>query len=311
MVLAQMPENKRKVECVHDFMYRKNQFDWMKGTGFNHLCHRVWSTLRAPFLLPPGICNHSFEGILQYCDHVPDPESPMKMGFQRIHLPQPGSIANKHTNATCMDSAWQAYDFNQAGCLLCGAMHICFDGTCPVQQNDEGYNICIISGMYVKELSFSNDEYVDTACVVSYSEPVPDCAVPSSILKRRKVCAPGEKQVANKVHSINQPGSVRCSVNKKNRYRSWVYHKVMTCQHPSVGKEDDSCNNRKAMVPRDSQKSSVRNTPGKDDADALRELIYSYVNDVLCGPKWKESMELEVWRDFMSCICRAKYASSV
>lgn len=188
------------------------------------------------------------------------------------------------------------------------------DGSCPVEKNREGHDICTITGMCIKMLSFSNDEFVDTACVLSSSgrdgaaeeehEGMDDedneeefngsrsccwntgnnshegndesefstsCAptrhrniigqgafmvdktikklpstskkTPSLSCKMSSSCASSlplwgsnnnnnkqQQQALLLLRSSNGSNNV-CSVNKKNRYRSWVYHRVMHNHH--------------------------------------------------------------------------------
>lgn len=86
--------NPKKLVHASDFMYRANRFDWLGGTQQEQLYHSVWQGLRAGnarmFLMPKSICCHRF-------------------------------LDNKQSATT----AWEVYDMNLAGCLLCGDMHVC------------------------------------------------------------------------------------------------------------------------------------------------------------------------------------------
>ncbi len=44
-------------------------------------------------------------------------------------------------------------------------MYICGEGNCEVEKNEQGHDIWIVTGMCVKMLNFSNEEFVETACV--------------------------------------------------------------------------------------------------------------------------------------------------
>lgn len=115
-----LPSNRplpQTIKSAGDFMYAQKRFAWMKGSEQNQLCHKVWMKLHEPFLLPRSICNHT-----------------LGMRIWNMHM-MPFSSRKQHNTGVVgsgTDSAWQVYDINQAGCMLCGAMHICFDGVCPV-----------------------------------------------------------------------------------------------------------------------------------------------------------------------------------
>jgi hypothetical protein len=142
-------------------------------------------------------------------------------------------------------------------------MHVCSEGHCEVEKNEQGHDICIVTGMCVKMLNFSNEEFVETACVSDIAglddifEKQEDSAAVhdrdghnmSENTSNKKARIAGD---FNTVHASSKQqqhlqnkkepssnaspaattchGGVRmdrCSVNKKNRYRSWVYHRVM------------------------------------------------------------------------------------
>ena len=248
------------LQNARDFMYRKNIFDWMHGNEYNQLCHKVWRTLReGRFVVPQTICSHMF---------------PPNCGLDNSRTAHP-------LHATSGGSTtWQVYDFNQAGCLLCGAMHLCFDGSCPVEQNAEGYKICTVTGMCVKKISFSDEEFLDTVCMSEAMVPV----VKPSTPKRKGLMSSADPEegpqtigsakrakcpeATLKVHvprNAHQPAncsSSRCSVNKKNRYRSWVYNKVMT---PATGKGSDRTGDNHVVV-----SLSAAASKGEPDADRIR-----------------------------------------
>ena len=106
-----------------------------------------------------------------------------------------------------------------------------------------------------------------------------------------------------------------CSVNKKNRYRSWVYHRVMHKQQqqqnqPRVQSGARAPKNAVAMgsmrhagtaSPMHMQAgggctssfSTHKSQTLQQDSSRVGELIQSYVEDVLCSPKWQMSMDTE------------------
>jgi hypothetical protein len=63
--------------------------------------------------------------------------------------------------------SWEIYDMHLAGCVQCGAMHLCKHTTCPNSLNHEGHSICNITGLCTKMLNFSNLEYIDTVRPIS------------------------------------------------------------------------------------------------------------------------------------------------
>lgn len=61
--------------------------------------------------------------------------------------------------------AWDILDIDIACCRLCGAAHACRQEQCPVAESDEGYQVCTITAFVIRAISFSKEEYVDTAIV--------------------------------------------------------------------------------------------------------------------------------------------------
>jgi hypothetical protein len=55
---------------------------------------------------------------------------------------------------------WDVYDADMAGCRLCGAQHVCSDGSCATQANEQGHRVCPVTGLCVRTLNFSevNDD---------------------------------------------------------------------------------------------------------------------------------------------------------
>jgi hypothetical protein len=129
----------------------------------------------------------------------------------------------------------------------------------------------------VKEISFSNEEFLDTVCMSEVMLSVPNPPTP----KRKSLMSPADPEETTgcakrakcpeatlKVHvprNTHQPAncsSSRCSVNKKNRYRSWVYNKVMT---PATGKGSDRTGDNHVVV-----SLSAAASKGEPDADRIR-----------------------------------------
>jgi hypothetical protein len=241
------------------------------------------------------------------------------------------------------------------------------DGFCPVEKNSEGHDICTITGMCVKMLSFSNEEFVDTACMGSSGngggggggeegrhckdeddmdhlnrQPSGSCynhygeedggdneatlsmystsshlsfkpPTHSQKLGKRKATRaleqagrqPAERAAATPtVHGGGCPSAAEaansscrgrgannsrssvCSVNKKNRYRSWVYHRVMH-NHNNNNRRVQQQQQNQQLPPIAAQKKANKN----QDANRIGDLIQMYVEDVLCGPKWQVSQQ--------------------
>lgn len=131
---------------------------------------------------------------------------------------------------------------------------LCQDGFCAVEKNSEGHDICTITGMCVKMLSFSNEEFVDTACVLgeedapqAHKSPAHDApcqeeaensgaddafstscargkrpaACPDDTQRPAKQAKPADAAACSRASlrpaAPPATGNV-CSVNKKNRY---------------------------------------------------------------------------------------------
>jgi hypothetical protein len=58
---------------------------------------------------------------------------------------------------------WYRLDLNLAVCVACHTVHACGGSKCQTFHNDEGFNVCPITGCLVGTLSYSTNEYVDTA----------------------------------------------------------------------------------------------------------------------------------------------------
>ena len=292
--------------------------------------------------------------------------------------------------ARCVRALYLLSGLRTSGCLTCGEMHVCQvrecsmnvgnieclvahaphtrthsyaqDGFCTVEKNSEGHDICTITGMCVKMLSFSNEEFVDTACVMTAcgGEDGPTLSatdgpqLPLGIhweeqgtesgnkyedwqlqgKKKRKIGPPHEatsssssssqshhqKQAPGGVHpppQLTRPscGGARrpmggsgaathtssstttttnvCSVNKKNRYRSWVYHRVMNRQQQQKLGQPNATTVSSAVGSSSHRGGGGGGGLAQDAASRTSELIQSYVDDVLCSQKWRKSMEIE------------------
>ena len=65
----------------------------------------------------------------------------------------------------CSKCVWEIYDVNQAGCLKCGAHHMCLsnsvDNKCPLFLCDNLSRVCTITGFVLPEVRHSRDEFMD------------------------------------------------------------------------------------------------------------------------------------------------------
>ena len=60
----------------------------------------------------------------------------------------------------CVD--WECIEYGKMGCCKCGAFHICCVTTCPLSEI-ENNQVCVITGVVVKTITYDNNEYVSTA----------------------------------------------------------------------------------------------------------------------------------------------------
>lgn len=60
---------------------------------------------------------------------------------------------------------WEVYDVTMAGCVKCGRQHVCsnfaYEGTCHLEQTDEGSRVCDITGYVIPEVRYAKEEYMD------------------------------------------------------------------------------------------------------------------------------------------------------
>lgn len=327
----------RKVVKASDFCYGKGQFPWLKGNAREIACYNVWRHVRGPFLLPKSICAHDGK---TFCGHAnPCPPAADSSSNDAHHQ---GTIYGRRSAPSfcraSYESSWEPFDFNLAGCLMCGAFHVCFDGVCPVEISREGHSVCMITGMCVKMLSFSSEEFLDTIHVVD-DFPAP-AAAQSGVVSgggggKKRLREGGDDGVATASSSValkksslpsspppphssshlafSDPSSsssvMRCSVNKKNRYRSWVYHRVTQPkagstttpgrsaapsshgEHAAIAAASSSCSSLAADAASSSSSSSPHHH--QPHSDHMHALIHSFVYDVLCSSKWEKSICME------------------
>ena len=63
------------------------------------------------------------------------------------------------------DCVWEVYNVQEACCLRCSTRHVCatnaVDCTCPLFVNNNGSCSCPITGVLLREVLHSTDEYLD------------------------------------------------------------------------------------------------------------------------------------------------------
>lgn len=67
---------------------------------------------------------------------------------------------------TCQSHDFENIDINIAGCVLCGRIHVCDKGHCELHEYD-GRQVCEITGYCVRNVVYSQNEYVDTVVHVN------------------------------------------------------------------------------------------------------------------------------------------------
>ena len=93
------------------------------------------------------------------------------------------------------------------------------DGSCSVEKNEQGHDICMITGLCVKMLNFSNEEFVDTVCMGGVLSAFGEDDASSLTEEVLDECSK-KARLSPKMQSQLATSAVRCSLNKKNRYRS-------------------------------------------------------------------------------------------
>lgn len=212
-------------------------------------------------------------------------------------------------------------------------MHVCALEVCPCEQNDEGQSICTITGCCVRMLRFSDNEFLDTVCYADDNGkgapspliPVSDpCQQPPTKRARQhsgQQPIPGPPSTAVTTlpprSSAVQANSNWGSVNKKNRYRSWVHHRVQTnnshiTPQPTRAAGPE-CPLGSSMEPMhaNSPPQHIHDDPStteavnmQDEIEHVRSLIEAYVWDILCSCKWLDSMKMEASRVTVLIVCQ-------
>ena len=78
----------------------------------------------------------------------------------------------------CTECAWECFDSCQAGCLRCGAHHVCasnaVESTCPLVLCDDGSRVCSLTGLILSEVLHSENEFLDTVVYRPSQVEAPD-----------------------------------------------------------------------------------------------------------------------------------------
>ena len=80
-------------------------------------------------------------------------------------LRKPFPLPSSETSHKC---EWEVFDINMAGCLLCGAIHVCSSETCKEVEHNEDGTVCVLTGFYINLTNFKEAEYSD--CVMPYAQ---------------------------------------------------------------------------------------------------------------------------------------------
>ena len=71
---------------------------------------------------------------------------------------------------------WEMFAFDEAGCILCGAVHKCDGNSCEEIVETESSYVCLITGCVLKNRRlFSEDEFVDTTIACGESKHMSTC----------------------------------------------------------------------------------------------------------------------------------------
>jgi len=77
------------------------------------------------------------------------------------------TIRRPFRHPSCARCTWEVYDANAAGCLKCGAQHVCYsnavDNRCPLETCDDHSRVCTITGQVLREVRHAQNEFLDTA----------------------------------------------------------------------------------------------------------------------------------------------------
>jgi len=120
------------------------------------------------------------------------------------------SIADPFVVPACIHRCrlpdWELLDCDVAGCTLCGKIHACKDGGCPLIVY-EGRQVCEITGFCVRNQQFADNEYMDTVANI----PTPQIPVHRTIHSEQI-----ENWVASVLCSEKTRASLQAECHKRN-----------------------------------------------------------------------------------------------
>ena len=150
---------------------------------------------------------------------------------------------------------------------------------CQCEKNEEGQDICYITGCCIKMLNFSDKEFLDTVCFYTPSslhapanqhQQFEDILFASSRPANKRSKQQQQQQHLHVIVTTPAPPttissapvssslslsssssssiSMRCSVNKKNRYRSWVHSRMQLNHHVAGNNNGRRVSNSGAML---------------------------------------------------------------
>lgn len=71
----------------------------------------------------------------------------------------------------CANHEWERYDVQNAGCLKCGALHVCrvhlCESDCPLEKLSDCSICCTITGFCIPTVRYSDNEYIEGVSYVS------------------------------------------------------------------------------------------------------------------------------------------------
>ena len=98
--------------------------------------------------------------------HVPSPQSKKltaEEAWRKLRMPfvLPAAARSVH------QCKWELIDFDCAGCVLCGRVHLCSANTCTETAQTEDAVVCLVTGLCVQPKTFAVTEYSDNVIVFS------------------------------------------------------------------------------------------------------------------------------------------------
>ena len=102
------------------------------------------------------------------------------------------------TNGCVKCSHWEQVEYGKMGCRICGSFHICCVTTCPLSEI-ENNQVCVITGVVVKTITYDSNEYLSTATRDTPSQ----AGIISSLTRKKGTTASSEMDVKGTVTKHN------------------------------------------------------------------------------------------------------------